>query len=78
MSPSPAPAPQKRAPRLVDPNKAISVNVDPDMRARAETVWRKHNEMAPVPATKSAIYKASMDSGLRIFEEKLGIVRAAP
>jgi len=66
-------APVQPRPRTVDISKAIAINVDPELRARVETVWRKHNELAPVPVSKSAIYRAVMARGVNGFEEDLKI-----
>ncbi len=55
--------------------KAIAIAIDPEMRARAERVWEAHNRVQPVPASKSAIYKSALDSGLKLWERELGLIR---
>jgi hypothetical protein len=66
-------APAPKEPRRVDANKTIAVAIDPSLRVRVETIWRRHNEMAPVPVSKSAIYRAIVQRGIALFEEDLAI-----
>lgn len=76
-TPTPLPPPLPREPRTHDINKSIAIAVDPDMRARVETIWHRHNELSPVPASKSAIYRAVLQQGVKRFEEELQIKPAA-
>ena len=67
------PPPPPSRPRSVDPEKAIAVNVAPDLRGRSERVWSERNRRDDVKVSKSEIYRAIFTKGLEAVERELGI-----
>lgn len=54
-----------------NPFPPIAVTVDSEMRQRVERVWRIHNKVQPVAASKTQVYKAVMNKGLEAFEQEI-------